>query len=169
VDRWVNRRGAPAWRDKFEGEFASVNLSNGERVVVLKPKTYMNLSGFSVRAALNFFKLDPSDLLIVHDELDLPFGDFRLKFGGGDAGHNGVGSIIEQLGTDAFARLRFGIGRPAPDFVGSGANFVLEGFPLADSSRVEELTSSCSQVLDQVVENGLSSAMNQSNRKKKST
>ena len=167
VDRWVNRHGFQAWRDKFEGQYTSVNWANGERVIALKPMTFMNLSGFAVRAALNFFKLESSELLVVHDELDLPFGDFRLKLGGGDAGHNGIGSIIEQLGTDAFARLRFAIGRPPPDFSGSGADFALEGFPLAETSRVEELIETCSQVLDQVVEDGLSSAMNVSNRKKK--
>jgi peptidyl-tRNA hydrolase, PTH1 family len=167
VDRWVNRRDARSWRAKFEAECTSVNCSNSERVIVLKPMTFMNRSGFAVSAALSFFKLEPKDLLVVHDELDLPFGDYRLKFGGGDAGHNGVGSVIEQLGTDAFARLRFGIGRPPPEFTGSGADFVLEGFPLADHPRVDELIDTCTQVLDQVIENGLGSAMNASNRKKK--
>ena len=169
VDRWVNRHESQTWREKFEAEYTSVSCANGERVVVLKPTTFMNRSGFAVRAALSFFKLEPAELLVVHDELDLPFGDYRLKLGGGDAGHNGVGSIIEQLGTDAFARLRFGIGRPPLEFTGSGADFVLEGFPLADRPRVEELIGTCTQVLDQVVESGLSSAMNVSNRKKKST
>ncbi len=167
VDRWVNRQRQQVWRDKFEGQFVSINRANGERVIALKPMTFMNLSGFSVRAASSFFKLEPAEVLVVHDELDLPFGEFRLKLGGGDAGHNGVGSIIEQMGTDAFARLRFGIGRPPPDFVGSGADFVLEGFPPADLPRVEELIDESSKVLDQVINNGLSTAMNVSNRKKK--
>ncbi len=166
VDRWVNRHGSSAWRDKFEGQLASVNWAARERVVVLKPMTFMNLSGFAVRAALSFFKLDPSELLVVHDELDLPFGDCRLKLAGGDAGHNGIGSIIEQLGADSFARLRFGIGRPPSDFVGSTADFVLQGFPLADQPRLEELIEYGSLVLDQVIENGLSAAMNATNRKK---
>jgi PTH1 family peptidyl-tRNA hydrolase len=167
VDRWVNRQRQQVWREKFEGQFASINRANGERVILLKPMTFMNLSGFSVRAASSFFKLEPAEILVVHDELDLPFGEFRLKLGGGDAGHNGIGSIIEQMGTDAFARLRFGIGRPPADFVGSGADFVLEGFPPADCSQVEELIDAASKVLDQVIDNGLSSAMNVSNRKKK--
>jgi len=122
-----------------------------------------------VRAALSFFKLEPADLIVVHDELDLPFGDFRLKKGGSDAGHNGVGSIIEQLGTEVFARLRVGIGRPPPEFSGSGADFVLEGFPLAERTRLEELIDECSNVLDQVIQNGLSAAMNVTNRKKKTS
>ncbi len=169
VDRWVNRHASPAWREKFEGEYCAINCTNGERAIVLKPKTFMNRSGFSVRAALSFFKLNPADLLVVHDELDLPFGDCRLKKGGGDAGHNGVGSITEQLGTDGFGRLRFGIGRPPAEFTGSVADFVLEGFPLADRSRLEELIEDSTKVLDRVVESGLSAAMNVSNRKKKTS
>jgi peptidyl-tRNA hydrolase, PTH1 family len=169
VDRWVDRHQSPAWRDKFEGEYCAINCTNGERVIALKPSTFMNRSGFSVRAALNFFKLQPADLIVVHDELDLPFGDYRLKRGGGDAGHNGVGSIIEQLGTDGFTRLRFGIGRPPSEFGGSGADFVLEGFPLADRARLEELIDDCSKVLDQVIQDGFSAAMNVTNRKKKTS
>ncbi len=166
VDRWVNRHDSPVWREKFEGTYVALNCTNGERVIVLKPMTFMNRSGYSVRAALGFFKLNPTDLLVVHDELDLPFGDYRLKKAGGDAGHNGVGSVIEQLGTDGFARLRFGIGRPPAEFTGSGADFVLEGFPLADRTRLEALIEDCTKVLDQVIEVGLSAAMNVSNRKK---
>ena len=169
VDRWVNRHESPAWREKFEGAYSAINWTNGERVVALKPLTFMNRSGFSVRAALSFFKLKPADLLVVHDELDLPFGDYRLKQGGGDAGHNGVGSIIEQLGTDSFARLRFGIGRPPAEFTGSGADFVLEGFPLADRTRLEELIEDTTKVLDRVIDSGLGAAMNVSNRKKKTS
>ena len=167
VDRWVERHGGASWRDKFEGQLASVDCKSGERVLVLKPMTFMNLSGHCVRAAMSFFKIDPADLLLVHDELDLPFGEYRLKQGGGAAGHNGVSSIIERLGTDAFARLRFGIGRAPADFVGSVADFVLESFPLADRAQLTELIDTSSKVLDQVVNDGLSAAMNKSNRRKK--
>jgi PTH1 family peptidyl-tRNA hydrolase len=167
VDRWVERHGNASWRDKFEGQVASVDCDNGERVLVLKPMTFMNLSGHSVRAALAFYKIAPTSLVLVHDELDLPFGEFRLKLGGGDAGHNGVGSVIEQLGTDGFARLRFGIGRAPAEFVGSGADFVLESFPLADRASLNELIDASSKVLDQVVKDGVSAAMNQANRRKK--
>ena len=167
VDRWVERHGGASWRDKFEGQLASVDCKSGERVLVLKPMTFMNLSGHCVRAAMSFFKIDPANLLVVHDELDLPFGEYRLKQGGGAAGHNGVSSVIEQLGTDAFARLRFGIGRAPADFVGSVADFVLESFPLADRAQLTELIDTSSKVLDQVVDDGLSAAMNKSNRRKK--
>lgn len=167
VDRWVERHGGTSWREKFEGHVATFTTDDGERVLLLKPMTFMNLSGHCVRATLSFYKLDPSQLLVVHDELDLPFGEIRLKQDGGDAGHNGVGSVIEQLGTDAFARLRFGIGRPAADFVGSGADFVLESFPLADRLQLAELIDASTKVIDHVIELGLSAAMNRVNRRKK--
>ncbi len=167
VDRWVERHGGASWRDKFEGQIAAVDCNDGERVLVLKPMTCMNASGHCVRAALGFYKLAPTSLLVVHDELDLPFGEFRLKLGGGDAGHNGVGSVIEQLGTDAFARLRFGIGRAPAEFGGSGADFGLDSFPLAVRTELDELIEASTKVLDQVVKDGLSAAMNKTNRRKK--
>ena len=167
VDRWVERHGGISWREKFEGHIATATIDDGERVLLLKPMTFMNLSGHCVQATLSFYKLEPSQLLVIHDELDLPFGEIRLKQGGGDAGHNGVGSVIEQLGTDSFARLRFGIGRPAADFVGSGADFVLESFPLADRLKLAELIDASIKVIDQVIELGLPAAMNRVNRRNK--
>jgi PTH1 family peptidyl-tRNA hydrolase len=167
VDRWVETHGGTAWRDKFEGLVSAVNCDSGERVVALKPMTFMNLSGHSVRAAMGFFKIDPAHLILIHDELDLPFGDCRLKLGGSAAGHNGVSSVIEQLGTDDFARLRFGIGRAPAEFGGSGADFVLDSFPLADRPQLEELVEACCKTLDYVVKDGLSAAMNRANRRKK--
>lgn len=167
VDRWVERHGGAPWRDKFEGQVATVDCAGGDRVLAVKPLTFMNLSGHCVRAAMSFFKIEPAQLVLVHDELDLPFGEYRLKLGGGPAGHNGVRSVIEQVGTDAFARLRFGIGRAPAGFGGSGADFVLDSFPLADRPIVDDLTEACSKVLDSVVKDGVSATMNQVNRRKK--
>lgn len=102
VDKFAERHGSGGYRTRFEAETSQLD-SAGERVVVLKPMTYMNRSGHSVRAALSFFKLAPDALIVVHDELDLELGDVRLKVGGGEAGHNGLRSITEQLGTNEFA------------------------------------------------------------------
>lgn len=96
-----------SWQKKFHGEYA---LENGMKL--LKPQTYMNLSGVSVGEAASFFRLKPQEILVVHDDLELPFGVVRLQLGGGLQGHNGLRSIKERLGSDQFARLRFGIGRP---------------------------------------------------------
>jgi len=111
VDALAARAGIALDMAKFEGRLGAGRLG-AERVLLLKPETYMNLSGQSVGAAARFYKIPPADVLVVHDELDLPFGRLQLKSGGGTAGHNGLRSILSGLGEDSFARLRVGVGKP---------------------------------------------------------
>src|SRR5262245_28998741 len=103
--------GLPAFAKKCKGLVSKGRVA-GEDVVVLKPQTFMNISGESVQAALAFYKLKASDVLVVHDELDVGLGQLKFKVGGGDAGHNGLKSITQMIGTADYGRLRFGIGRP---------------------------------------------------------
>jgi PTH1 family peptidyl-tRNA hydrolase len=110
VDELARRHGG-SWRGKFAGQLAEVRLGY-ERLALLKPETYMNESGRSVGAAAAFFKLQPDEVLVVHDEGDFDLGRLELKVGGGLAGHNGLRSIAQQLGTQDFLRLRIGVGRP---------------------------------------------------------
>jgi len=112
------------WKTKFKGEYTELTIK-GEKVYFLKPQTYMNLSGESVQAMCAFFKISPENILVIHDELDLPFGQIHFKKGGGLAGHNGLKSMAAILGTDQFSRMRVGIGRPVH---GSVANWVLSSF-----------------------------------------
>jgi PTH1 family peptidyl-tRNA hydrolase len=123
VEELASRLRADAFRDKFSAQWTRGACRSGaaggdEQVVLLQPQTFMNESGRSVQPAAAFFKVEPGNVLVVHDELDLPFGDVRLKMGGGHAGHNGLRSIIQHLGTSDFPRLRFGVGRPPPGFRG---------------------------------------------------
>jgi peptidyl-tRNA hydrolase, PTH1 family len=167
VDRFAERHRVPGFQRKFEAEFAQLDRF-GERIYVLKPMTFMNRSGYSVRAALAFYKLQSVDVLVVHDELDLELGDLRLKMGGGEAGHNGLRSITEQLGTSEYARLRCGIGRLSGDAgTSTGADYVLNAFPLADQPLVEQLIEGAVEAIGHVIERGLSSAMNVTNRRPK--
>lgn len=154
------------WRDKFQGSFCLVELA-GERVALLKPKTYMNESGRSVGAALGFYKLDPAQVLVVHDDLDLPFGALRLKQGGGDAGHRGLRSIAAYLSSSDFVRLRIGIGRPPPDFRGDAADFVLRGFPPAERADLDDVVHRAADAVTQVLARGLAAAMNATNQRPK--
>lgn len=154
------------FRAKFSGEFAQFDLA-GERVGVLKPLTYMNESGRSVRAAATFFKLEPSAVIVIHDELDVPFGQLRLKQGGGDAGHNGLRSITAHLGSPNYIRLRVGIGRPPAGFAGSGADYVLQAFPLADRPTLEQVVDRAVEAVVLTLSRGLSAAMNTTNQKPK--
>jgi len=153
-----------AFRSRFDGQYAELELG-GQRVGLLKPETFMNLSGRSVRAALGFFKLTVSDLLVVHDELDVPFGELRLKAGGGDGGHRGLRSISGELADPAYGRLRVGIGRPAPDFQGDIADFVLQAFALEERSVLPTVLANASKAVQAVVTDGLSRTMNRTNQR----
>jgi PTH1 family peptidyl-tRNA hydrolase len=121
---------------KFEGRLGAGRLG-AERVLLLKPETYMNLSGQSVGAAARFYKIAPVDVLVVHDELDLPFGRLQLKSGGGTAGHNGLKSILSGLGDEGFARLRVGVGKPEGKQKVVG--HVLSGFTVEERGLLPEI------------------------------
>jgi PTH1 family peptidyl-tRNA hydrolase len=109
---------------KLNGETAEITIA-GRRVRLLKPMTYMNLSGQSASAAIHYFKIPVSQMLVAYDELDLPPGRVQLKFDGGGAGHNGIGSVIEHLGTK-FWRLRFGVGHPRDNAESGGRKEVID-------------------------------------------
>lgn len=130
ADEIVRRHGFSPWRAKFHGEVAEGRLPGvSDKVLVLKPTTYMNESGRAVLAAMTFFKLAPADIVVFHDELDLAPGKVRVKRGGGHAGNNGLRSTIGQIGPD-FVRVRIGIGHPGDK--GKVTGYVLHDFPKAD-------------------------------------
>src|SRR3954466_9523185 len=126
VDELARRHGG-AWRGKFDGRLAEVRI-DGHKVALLKPETYMNESGRSVQAAARFFKVSPDAILVVHDEGDLELGRLQARLGGGLAGHNGLRSVAQHLGTNDFLRLRIGVGRPGRGDGRPLADFVLSDF-----------------------------------------
>jgi PTH1 family peptidyl-tRNA hydrolase len=153
---------ADGFRSRWSGELAKGEIS-GEDIVLLKPQTFMNESGRSVQAAMAFFKPKIDRLLVVHDELDLPFGTVRLKAGGGHAGHNGLRSIMACIGTGDFGRIRFGIGRPPPGFRGEVADYVLSGFDAPERAALPDLLKKAAASVLEVAARGLAAAMNVSN------
>ncbi|MFI5301311.1 MAG: aminoacyl-tRNA hydrolase [Polyangiales bacterium] len=166
ADRLRADRSFPELRDKFSGVFTKGSIG-GEDVVVLEPMTFMNESGRSVQAAVAFFHVDAkSELLVLHDELDIPFGDVRMKVGGGHAGHNGLRSIIAAIGPD-FGRVRIGIGRPPAGFRGEVADFVLQGFDADESIALDELIARASDATSRWVKDGAKAAMNAVNTREK--
>ncbi len=158
VDRLGASHGGAVWRDKFNGQIAQVELA-GAPAVLLKPGTYMNESGRSVQPAVAFYKVELADLVVVHDELDLPFGVVRLKCGGGDAGHKGLKSIRAHLSTGEFTRVRVGIGRPPTHFRGDIADFVLDSFPPDVRDEVERTTERAAEAVRLLAERGAAEAM----------
>ena len=141
VDAIARAHGAAPWRQRFQGSTAEAVLG-GERVLLLKPGTYMNESGRAVAEAQRFFKIALGDVVVFHDELDLPSGKLRVKVGGGNAGHNGLRSITAQCGND-YRRVRLGIGHPGhKDLVHP---YVLSDFAKAEEPWVEDLCRACAE------------------------
>lgn len=135
IDAIAATHGFPAWRKRFQGVAAEGELG-GEQVLLLKPQTYMNESGRSVGQAVRFYKLDLSDVIVFHDELDLAPGKLRVKTGGGTAGHNGLKSLTAHLGND-YVRVRIGIGHPgAKELV---QHWVLHDFVKSDRAWLDSL------------------------------
>lgn len=142
------------WKSKFKGEYCDVEL-RGNKVTFLKPQTYMNLSGESVQPLAAFYKITPKEILVVHDELDIPFGQVHFKMGGGLAGHNGLKSINATLGTDQFARMRIGIGRPVH---GDVADWVLGPFSKDQQIQLPLLLEKLHGPLEDCVLSGITKA-----------
>jgi PTH1 family peptidyl-tRNA hydrolase len=165
IDELARAIGADAFRDKFSGEWTKGELG-GEPAVLLKPMTYMNESGRSVQPAMAFFKVAPADVLVFHDELDLPFGDVRLKMGGGHAGHNGLRSLMASAGGE-FGRVRIGVGRPPATFQGDVADFVLSGFDASERAALPAIIKKAVDAARDVADRGFSAAMNARNARPK--
>jgi PTH1 family peptidyl-tRNA hydrolase len=138
-----------------------IGTLDDRKVVLAKPQTFMNLSGQAVSALLRFYKIPLERLLVIHDELDLPLGTLRLRPGGGSAGNRGLASIIEQLGTQDFPRLRIGIGHPPGQM--SGADYVLQDFSAAEQELLEMVLKQAVEAAQVFVRSGLETAMNQYN------
>lgn len=137
---------------------------DGETVVLARPQTYMNLSGQSVSRLLNKLKLSPDDLIIIHDDLDLPLGKIRIRSGGGSGGHNGIESVIGGLGSRDFVRIRIGIGRP-PESASEDEiiNFVLSDFTPEEKKVMKKAVEEVANIIICLLAEGLEKAMNRYN------
>ena len=154
------RRMDGRWRAKFSGQLAEVRL-DALRLALLKPETFMNDSGRSVAAATRFFKVDPESLLVVHDDVDLEPGRLQARAGGGLAGHNGLRSLAQALGTQEFLRLRIGVGRPGRGDPRSVADYVLSPFELEED--VGALVSRAAAAVETVARDGVEAAQQRFN------
>lgn len=149
----VARRAGASFREKFKGHFTKAMLGRHD-AWLLEPMTFMNRSGVSVGAAGAFFGVPPEQTIVVHDELDLPFGTLRVKVGGGHGGHNGLRSIFEHYGRE-FVRIRCGIGRPKH---GDVSNFVLSNFDNAEQPWLQDVVDAAADAIGDILEVGAKQA-----------
>ena len=164
LDRIARRHQASPWRKRFSGQTADMTLG-GKKVLLLKPETFMNLSGQSVTEAMRFFKIDLGSVIVFHDELDLIPGDVRVKLGGGNAGHNGLRSITHLCGNE-YRRVRIGIGHPGDKALVH--NYVLGNFAKDEHDGVEDLCDALADHLalllndeDNAYQHAVNAAMNE--------
>jgi PTH1 family peptidyl-tRNA hydrolase len=155
------RRHDGSYRSKFSGKLAEVRLDDGLRLALLKPETYMNLSGGSVAAAARFFKTPVEEIVAVHDEVDLEPGRLQVRRGGGLAGHNGLRSLRQSLGSAEFLRLRIGVGRPGRGDRRPVADYVLS--PFDPEEDVDALVGRSADAVETLVREGLERAQAQFN------
>ncbi|GAB3607370.1 aminoacyl-tRNA hydrolase [Conyzicola nivalis] len=157
LDELARRIGAPFKSQKTNATVAEGRLSGqGPRVILAKPNTYMNVSGGPVAALMRFYKLEPSNLIVLHDELDIPFDSIKLKIGGGHGGHNGVRDIAAAIGSPEFVRVRIGIGRPPGRQ--PAADFVLKDFSSDEKKVLPNLISDAADAVEQVAGESLTAA-----------
>lgn len=159
LDELARRHGG-SWRSKFSGSLAEVRLAD-LRLALLKPETYMNDSGRSVGAAVRFFKVEPERVLVVHDDVDLEAGRLQARAGGGLAGHNGLRSLAQHLGSQDFLRLRIGVGRPGRGDPRPVADWVLS--PFAPDEDAEALISRGADAVETIAQDGLEAAQQRYN------
>jgi PTH1 family peptidyl-tRNA hydrolase len=136
--------------------FGKGNIS-GSSVLLVKPQDYMNLSGVAVRKLFDYYRITMSDVIVVHDDLDLPFGAIRMKAGGGPGGHKGLISIIDHLGNTDFDRIRFGVGKPDRREMVEG--YVLSPFSAEEMHRLPQLIATATEMLTEMLFSGIQAAM----------
>ena len=156
VDELAARTGSSLRSHRARAAAAEVRLAPSSRAIIARPMTYMNESGGPVAGLLSFYKVPVQNLIVIHDDLDIPFAQVRLKLGGGEGGHNGLRSITKSVGTREYLRVRVGIGRPPGRM--DAADYVLHDFSSTERSEVPLLISDASDALERLVAHGLVAA-----------
>lgn len=145
-------------RTKFKGIYGD-GVIDGKKVILLKPTTYMNLSGESIREVMNFYKISEEELIVIYDDISLPVGKIRIREKGSAGGHNGIKSIIANIGSDKFPRVKIGIGQPEHGLV----NHVLGKFTAEENEVLNKVMPACSDAVAEMVKNSVKDSMNKYN------
>ena len=147
-------------QNKFQALYGSGIIEN-KKVILLKPQTYMNLSGNSVKEVVDFYKIEKENILVIYDDMDVESGKIKIRKKGSAGGHNGMKSIIQMIGTEEFLRIRVGIGRPIHK--GDEINYVIGAIPEEELKRLDEGTEKAQKAVEEILKNGVDSAMNKYN------
>jgi len=160
LEKELSKGVPPAWQKDEKKNVLTVKIGD---MLLAKPQTFMNNSGFAVKALVDFYKLSPSDVWIIHDDMDLPLGKIKIREKGGSAGHNGVQSIIDQIKTDAFIRFRLGIGKEADTTHKNVISYVLSRFRQSEAGSFKHLIKHGNDAVQMALKKGIEKTMNRFN------
>lgn len=160
IDRLAEKIGVKVKKIKFKGLYEETNIS-GEKVILLKPQTYMNNSGEAVRDIMNFYKVEPENIIVIVDDIDIAPFSLKIKKNGSAGTHNGLKSIIYQIQSDQFPRVKIGVGNNEKKI--DLADYVLSGFSKTDGKLIEEAIDKAADSVIEIIQNGIESAMNKFN------
>lgn len=147
-------------KNKFKGLYETLNLQN-QKVILLKPQTYMNLSGESVREIVDFYNIEPQNIIVIYDDIDIEKGHIKIRKKGGAGSHNGMKSVVQELGTIDFARIRVGIGQP--EFKSDMINYVIGKVPKEEQEILHQGVKKAAEAVEEILKNGIDIAMNKFN------
>lgn len=160
INKIAEQYGIKVNKSKFQGLYESA-IIEGKKVMLIKPQTYMNLSGECIKQFVDFYKIPNEDILVIYDDMDIEPGKIKIRKKGGAGGHNGMKSIIKMLGTEEFARIRTGIGRP--EHSGDDINYVIGAIPEEEIPKLQEGVEKAKEAVIEILKNGIDSAMNKLN------
>lgn len=160
INKIADQYGIKVNKSKFQGLYESA-IIEGKKVMLIKPQTYMNLSGECIKQFVDFYKIQKEEILVIYDDMDIEPGKIKIRKKGGAGGHNGMKSIIKMLGTEEFARIRTGIGRPKHN--GDDINYVIGAIPEEEIPKLQEGVEKAKEAVIEILKNGIDSAMNKLN------
>lgn len=162
IDYFTSQINSEDYIDKFNSKYTLVRL-NDNKIHIIKPQTYMNRSGVSVRNCKDFFKIAPNNIIVVYDDMDLTLGSLKIKSSGGSAGHNGIKSLIDEIGSNNFVRIRIGIGKPLNKE--NVNNYVLSNFKKDEFEALSRIKNRIEEIIKDIIFEGIIFAMNKFNSK----
>ena len=160
INKLAQKQNIQINKTKYEGLYETTTIE-GKKVILIKPQTYMNLSGNCVKQFVDFYKIEKENILVIYDDMDIEPGTIKIRKKGSAGGHNGMKSIIQMLGTEEFPRIRIGIGRPEHN--GDEINYVIGAIPKEEIPKLEEGTEKAKEAVIEILKNGIDKAMNKFN------